>query len=87
MHPKNMTVSIDDVLFQLVNSAHYGIPHKRERVIIVGIRSDLDVKWSFPRKTHSLDSLLWSQYITDDTLAPTCKSILAYKCRSIKFSN
>ncbi|MCP5097724.1 MAG: DNA cytosine methyltransferase [Chloroflexi bacterium] len=55
-----------NVVFRLVDSADYGIPQRRERVIIVGIRNDLNVKWSFPKKTHSLNSLLWSQYVTKE---------------------
>ena len=31
-----------NVLHKLLNSSHYGIPQKRERVFIVGIRKDLD---------------------------------------------
>lgn len=53
-----------NVLFRLIDSANYGVPQRRERVVIVGIRNDLDVKWSFPEETHSLDSLLWSQFVT-----------------------
>lgn len=53
-----------DVTYQLVNAADYGVPQKRERVIIVGFRSDLDIKWSFPPKTHSEDALLWDKYVT-----------------------
>ncbi len=30
-----------DVTYQLVNAADYGVPQKRERVIIVGFRADL----------------------------------------------
>lgn len=55
-----------NVIFRLINSANYGIPQIRERVIIVGIRSDLNTKWSFPKETHSLDSLLWSQFVTGE---------------------
>ena len=55
-----------NVLFRLIDSAKYGIPQRRERVVIVGIRSDLQVKWSFPEETHSLDSLLWSQFVTGE---------------------
>ncbi len=39
----------------LLNAADYGIPQKRERVFIVGIRNDIFEKkgdFSFPRKTH-----------------------------------
>lgn len=53
-----------NVVFRLLNAADYGIPQVRERVIIVGIRDDLQCQWSFPDKTHSLDALLWSQYVT-----------------------
>lgn len=37
---------------KLLNSADYGVPQKRERVIIVGIRKDLNVKFEFPTETH-----------------------------------
>ncbi len=54
------------VSYQLVNAADYGVPQKRERVIIVGFRSDIKVKWTFPAPTHSEDALLWSQFVTGD---------------------
>lgn len=54
------------VSFQLVNAADYGVPQKRERVIIVGIREDLGVDWKFPKPTHSEDSLLWDKFVTGD---------------------
>jgi DNA (cytosine-5)-methyltransferase 1 len=53
-----------NVVFRLVNAANYGVPQKRERVIIVGIRNDLNVSWSFPSETHSEDALLWTKYVT-----------------------
>lgn len=53
-----------NVTITLVNAADYGIPQKRERVFIVGFRSDLDIKWSFPKATHSLDALLHDQWVT-----------------------
>jgi DNA (cytosine-5)-methyltransferase 1 len=49
-----------------VNAANYGVPQKRERVIIVGFRSDLGLEWSFPEATHTLDSLLVDQWVTGD---------------------
>ncbi len=55
-----------NVTYQLVNAADYGVPQKRERVIIVGFRSDLNVNWSFPKPTHSEDALLWDKYVTGD---------------------
>ncbi len=50
----------------LVNAANYGVPQKRERVFIVGFRSDVGAGWSFPRETHSLDAMLHDQWITGE---------------------
>lgn len=55
-----------NVVPNLVNAADYGIPQRRERVFIVGFRSDLAVKWSFPKPTHSFDALLYDQFVTGD---------------------
>jgi DNA (cytosine-5)-methyltransferase 1 len=54
------------VLAGLLNAADYGVPQKRERVIIVGFRSDIRKPWSFPQPTHSLEALLYSQWITGE---------------------
>ena len=50
----------------MINAADYGVPQIRERVIIVGIRSDLNKKWSFPSVTHTQEKLLWEQHVTGD---------------------
>ena len=55
-----------DVQFKLINAANFGVPQTRERVFIVGIRSDLPMKWSFPKETHSQDRLLWDMYVTGE---------------------
>lgn len=56
------------VVYRLVNAADYGVPQKRERVFIVGFRSDINADWSFPEKTHSEDSLLWSKWVSKKIL-------------------
>jgi len=50
----------------LVNAADYGVPQRRERVFIVGFRSDIDARWSFPLETHSLDALLFDQWVSGE---------------------
>jgi DNA (cytosine-5)-methyltransferase 1 len=55
-----------DVSYKLINAADYGVPQTRERVVIVGVRSDLGVKWNFPTPTHFEDKLIWDQYISGE---------------------
>lgn len=50
------------VVVRVLNAANYGVPQRRERVFIVGFRSDTGVEWHFPEETHSRDALLWSQW-------------------------
>lgn len=52
--------------YKVLNAANYGIPQRRERVFIVGSRSDLNLDWTFPSPTHSHDALLWSQWVTEE---------------------
>lgn len=54
------------VVSEVLNAADFGVPQKRERVIFVGFRSDLKVRWSFPRATHSIEGLLWDKYRTGE---------------------
>ena len=49
------------VVAQVLNSADYGVPQRRERVVFVGFRSDTGIRWSFPEKTHSQEALIWQQ--------------------------
>jgi DNA (cytosine-5)-methyltransferase 1 len=55
-----------NVQFKLINAANYGVPQTRERVVIVGVRSDLKRAWLFPSETHSVDRLLWDMHITGE---------------------
>jgi DNA (cytosine-5)-methyltransferase 1 len=52
------------VVFQKVNAADFGVPQHRERVVIVGLRSDIQEPWSFPRPTHSEDALMAAKWLT-----------------------
>jgi len=53
-----------NVLSAVLNAANYGVPQCRERLFVVGFRSDIDAHWSFPQPTHSQDRLLYDQWVT-----------------------
>ena len=41
-----------NVQYKLIKFADYGVPQRRERVIIVGVRNDLGINFVFPKPTH-----------------------------------
>jgi len=41
------------VQFKVLNAADFGVPQRRERVIIVGVRNDLDFHFEYPEPNHS----------------------------------
>ncbi|AXK38509.1 DNA cytosine methyltransferase [Crenobacter cavernae] len=49
-----------------VNAADYGAPQKRHRVIVAGVRQDLNIDFTPPAPTHSRDRLLWDQWVTGE---------------------
>jgi len=53
------------VLPTLVNAADYGVPQRRERVFLVGFRSDLNADWAFPKGTHSGVALHYDQWTSN----------------------
>lgn len=55
-----------NVVWQMVNAADYGAAQIRHRVLIFGIRSDLDIQPTLMTPTHSRDRLLWEQYVTGE---------------------
>lgn len=46
-----------NVKHKLLLASNFGIPQKRERVFIVGIRNDINIDYKFPENTHSEDSI------------------------------
>lgn len=65
-HTSNRDSATYNVVFDVVNAADFGVPQKRERVFIVGFRSDLGLSWSFPKITHSEESLLVEKWISGE---------------------
>jgi DNA (cytosine-5)-methyltransferase 1 len=47
-----------DVNYKLLLASNFGIPQKRERLFIVGIRNDIKINFQFPEDTHSDNSLI-----------------------------
>lgn len=45
------------IYHKLLDSSKYGVPQKRERVILVGVRNDLDYEYEFPNPTHGEEGL------------------------------
>lgn len=54
------------VVMRVLNAANYGVPQRRERIFIVGFRSDTGVEWHFPDQSHSAEALLWDQWKTGE---------------------
>jgi DNA (cytosine-5)-methyltransferase 1 len=44
------------VKHQLLNAADFGVPQRRERLFIVGVREDIDFNFEFPSPTHARQS-------------------------------
>jgi len=55
-----------NVVWDVLNSANFGVPQTRERIFIVGFRSDIDAHWSFPKPTHSQTELLRDQWVSGE---------------------
>lgn len=52
------------VTWQAVDTADFGVPQRRERVIFSAFRRDLGIEPSRLEATHSKEALLWDQWIT-----------------------
>lgn len=50
------------VKHKLLNAADFGVPQKRERVFMVGIRKDVDLDFKFPTSTHSEDGIVGKKW-------------------------
>jgi len=54
------------VVTRVLDAANFGVPQRRERVFIVGFRSDVCQEFSFPKETHCVEALLHSQWISGE---------------------
>ncbi|HBB6940327.1 TPA: DNA (cytosine-5-)-methyltransferase [Legionella pneumophila] len=58
-----------DVSYKLINSRYYGVPQKRERVFIIGIRRDLGETFDFPKITNNDESSVPIKQIIEHDVA------------------
>ena len=49
----DMTALGYKVKISVLNAADYGVPQRRQRVIIVGVRNDIDFEYTYPVPTHN----------------------------------
>ena len=65
-HDKGRTLStIIDVLedlgyttqYEVLNAAYHGVGQKRERIVIIGIRNDLDIQFTYPEPEEKMTTL------------------------------
>lgn len=49
------------VVTKLLNAANFGVPQRRERVVFVGFRDDVDARWSPEDGGHTQEALVWDQ--------------------------
>ncbi|QJR10495.1 Modification methylase AplI [Usitatibacter rugosus] len=54
------------VVARVLDAADYGVPQRRHRVFIVGVKASLEKEFTFPDATHSQTSLLFDQYVSGE---------------------
>ncbi len=68
------------IRFETLNAYKFGVPQNRERVVIIGVRDDLNLEWNFPEEVENnltiqdaisdLPVVLEGQKVTEYTVAP-----------------
>lgn len=53
-------------VYECHNAADFGVPQRRERVFVVGLRSDMDMEFIFPEGRYTQDAMLHDQWVTGD---------------------
>ncbi len=62
-----------DIKWQIVNSADYGVPQNRKRMIMIGVRKDLNLEFEFPAKNYQNNPKTVFDAIGDLPLEPNLK--------------
>jgi DNA (cytosine-5)-methyltransferase 1 len=64
-----------NVKHKVLNAANFGVPQRRERVIILGVRNDIDFSLLHPEPTHGEDSNLFNDRKSWVTIGNALKNI------------
>ena len=62
---------------EVLNTVDYGVPENRERVFVVGIRKDLNIKWNYPIALK-VDKLTIKEAISDLPIVAESENITSY---------
>ena len=61
--PKSLSYNVS---YKLLDAANFGVAQRRHRVLIVGVRSDLEMEFSFPEETHESDQLDFEKWVSGE---------------------
>ena len=58
------------VQHKILLASNFGIPQKRERVFIIGIRNDINTEYRYPKETHSESNWVALNSVIDSLIPP-----------------
>ncbi len=67
---KNFEEAGYNVTWKLLNSVDFGVPQKRERVFIIGIRDDLNLNFNFKPLSNSISPIPLNEVIINENEVP-----------------
>lgn len=68
-----------NVQYRLIKAVEYGIPQRRERVIIVGIRKDIEAKFVYPSITNDEEKAVPLKLVIDELAIPDTRYYFSQK--------
>jgi DNA (cytosine-5)-methyltransferase 1 len=53
------------IQYNILDAVDFGVPQHRERVFIIGIRNDLNIRWNFPERENGYRNITLEEAISD----------------------